>query len=199
MKKILVVHNFYINKGGEDTNIIEELEFLEDNFEVAFFYLNNSKKVSFFDIFAFLFNSNYVSNKKFIEKINQFQPDLVYVHNTWYKINLGIFEILKEKNIKTALKIHNFRYECSLHLFADQHLKESDICYQCGFKRKRLQIFNKYFKNSYLKSFLIYLYSNKYFKILKDYPVSIIAINEFHRRKLIHYGIIALHVNDMEK
>jgi len=189
MKKILIVHNFYLNKGGEDVNIIEELEFLNDYFEVSFFYLNNSRRINIFDIFAFFCNSNFISNKKFNDKLNEFQPDLVYVHNTWYKINLGIFNILKKKSIKTALKIHNFRYECSLHMFAKKHLKEFDVCNQCGFKSKRLQLFNKYFKNSYLKSFLIYIYSRKYFKILKNNPISIIALNEFHRKKLIDYGI----------
>lgn len=189
MKKILVVHNFYRNKGGEDTNILEELEFLKEDFEVYFYSEDNLNSLNFFDILSFLTISNYRSNKKFVKLLNKVQPDLVYIHNTWFKVNLGIFKVLKKRKIRTALKIHNFRYECSIHMFASKHLKNETVCYQCGFKLKPFQLFNKYFKESYLKSFFLYLYSKKYFKIMKDFPISIIALNQFHKNKLIDFGI----------
>ena len=47
----------------------------------------------------------------------EFKPDVVYVHNTWFKISLGIFKILKKRRIKVILKVHNFRYECARHFF----------------------------------------------------------------------------------
>ena len=30
--------------------------------------------------------------------LDEFSPDYAYVHNTWFKGSLGIFEVLKEKN-----------------------------------------------------------------------------------------------------
>ena len=191
MKKILVVHNFYRNKGGEDTNINEELEFLAKNFEVSFYCKNNSKKLTFIDLISFVTRFNFKSNFDFTKKLNEVEPDLVYIHNTWFKINLGIFKILKKRKINTVLKIHNFRYECSLHFFASKHLKNQNTCSQCGFTDIRYKFFNKYFKESYTKSFALYLYSKKYYKILKHFPIKIIAINKFHRSQLIKYGISA--------
>ena len=47
--------------------------------------------------------------------IEDFQPDLVYVHNTWFKASVGIFKLLKKNNIKTFIKVHNFRYICTNH------------------------------------------------------------------------------------
>ena len=53
----------------------------------------------FFDILSFFFKSNIRTNRKFKETLDQFNPDIVYIHNTWFKVNLGIFDILKkEKN-----------------------------------------------------------------------------------------------------
>ena len=37
MKKLLIVHNFYKDFGGEDANIYEEIEFFKKKFEVSFF------------------------------------------------------------------------------------------------------------------------------------------------------------------
>ena len=53
MKKILVINTKYKISGGEDTNIIDELEFLRKNYEIQYLEFNNSKKINIFDLFAF--------------------------------------------------------------------------------------------------------------------------------------------------
>ena len=37
MKKLLIVHNFYKDFGGEESNIHEELEYFKKDYEVDFF------------------------------------------------------------------------------------------------------------------------------------------------------------------
>ena len=189
MKKILVVHNFYRNFGGEDSNIHEEIKFLEQNFEVGFFHAKNSNKLKIVDFFTLFLRNNIYLTRKFKRKIDSFNPDIVYVHNTWFNINLGIFSVLKKKNIKTVVKIHNFRYECARHFFSKNHLKSNENCNACGFKKHRLSIFNKYFEESYLKSLALFFYSLKYYKILTNNNLSVIAITNFHKSKLIENGI----------
>ena len=46
MKKLLIVHNFYRNYGGEDSNIYEEIKFLENDYRVEFFNAKNEDKFS---------------------------------------------------------------------------------------------------------------------------------------------------------
>ena len=43
------------------------------------------------------------------EKVNKFKPDYVYVHNTWFKASVGIFDILEKYQIPTLIKLHNFQ------------------------------------------------------------------------------------------
>ena len=50
-------------------------------------------------------------------------------------------------------------------------------------------VLNKYFESSYIKSFILYFYSLKYFKILKNFKLKIIAVNNFHKLQLIELGI----------
>jgi len=189
LKKILVVHNFYRDYGGEDSNIHEEINFLKKKYEISFFYEDNKKGLNIYDLLSFVFRSNIKTNKKFVNFLDEFNPDIVYIHNTWFKVNLGIFKILKRKKIQVILKIHNFRYECGRHLTSKKHFNNNVRCDACGFDKPFLLFFNKYYSESFVKSILLYIYSLKYFKILKDFPLTLIALNEFHKRKLISLGI----------
>ena len=123
MKKILIVHNFYRHYGGEDSNIYEEINFLNKDFDVKFFQAKNDINFSFFAILSLITRSNFKINKEFKNVLEEFEPDVVYVHNTWFNINLGIFKILSKRKVSTVLKIHNFRYDCSRYFFAKDHLK----------------------------------------------------------------------------
>ena len=189
MKKILIVHNFYRNYGGEDSNIYEEINFLNRDFDVKFFQAKNDIKLSFFAILSLITRSNFKINKEFTNILEKFDPDLVYVHNTWFNINLGIFKILSKRKVSTVLKIHNFRYDCSRYFFAKDHLKGKKMCGACGFEYKKRLLLNKYFESSYIKSLFLYFYSLKYFKILKNFKLKIIAVNNFHKLQLIKLGI----------
>ena len=197
MKKILIVHNFYKEFGGEDSNIYEEINFLKKKYKVSFFYEENKKALNFYDLLSFIFLSNVKTNKKFVDTVNDFNPDIVYIHNTWFKISLGIFKILKRKKIKVILKIHNFRYYCGKHLTAKKHLNSNERCHACGFEKPFLFFFNKYYSESITKSILLYFYSLKFFKILKNYPITLFVLNNFHKKKLISEGINyeKVHVN----
>ena len=45
MKKLLVIHNNYRQQGGEDIAVLNELELLENNFQVkTLFYEKQDKK-----------------------------------------------------------------------------------------------------------------------------------------------------------
>ena len=189
MKKVLVINTTYRNLGGEDTNIHDEVKLLKERYEVFYLEFNNSKAINIFDIYSLLFGTNYLSNRKLKKLLKSFNPDVVYVHNTWFKAGTGIFKILKKHNKNTLLKIHSFRYDCARHFNIKNHLKNELSCNACGIKSKKFTFFNKYYKDSYIKSLLLIIYSKKYFKILKNQDLKILTITNFHKEKLLDLGI----------
>lgn len=189
MKRILLVHNFYKEFGGEDSNFNEELDFFKQFLEVDIFTENNSSKTSYSDLISFFLRSNFRNNKNFKNKLDQFKPDVVYIHNTWYKINLGIFKILKDRNIETVLKIHNFRYQCSRYFLAKNHLGSLKVCNACGYKLNNKSFFNKYYQESALKSLFLILYSKKLRKILLSNNIKIFVLNKFHLNQILKFGV----------
>tara|TARA_B100001250_G_scaffold169750_1_gene146179 strand:+ start:9102 stop:10274 length:1173 start_codon:yes stop_codon:yes gene_type:complete len=189
MKKILVINTKYKIMGGEDSNIVDEINLLKKNFEVEYLEFDNSRKLNIFDILAFFINTNIYSNKLLKETLKKFKPDLVYIHNTWFKSNLGVFKILDKRKINILLKIHNFRYDCSRHFLSSKHLKNTKFCSACNLDIKSTGIINKYYKDSLIKSIFLIRYSKKYFKLIKDSKIKILVLTEFHKEYLSNLGV----------
>ena len=181
MKKILVINTKYREFGGEDSNIEEEVKFLSNFYNVQYLEYDNSEKINIYDFLSFFFQFNYKSNKILKKKLDSFSPDIVYIHNTWFKAGLGIFKTLKRKNLNVIVKVHNFRHECSSYLSAKKHKQEQKFCFKCGFSGS---VINKYYPNSYSKSFLLTLYSKKYLKILKSSDIKILVLNKFSKQRM---------------
>ncbi len=179
-KKILIVHNKYRNIGGEDIAVENEIEFLKTFNDVKVIFFENKINQIFKQVISFLKNSNNESTNYFINEYNSFNPDIVYIHNLWFKASLGILKFLKKQNIKVFVKFHNFRYDCTSSFFKFKHLNGSKFCEACGFDNTNTIILNKYFKDSYLKSILIILFSKKYIKLLEASNFQILLLTQFH-------------------
>ena len=189
MKKILLIHNKYRLIGGEDIAVKNELNFLKEKYEVETLFFDNNVTNFLSEIKSFILNKNTKSIKKLKKKIDDFNPDVVYIHNTWFQASVGIFKFLEKKNIEILLKIHNFRYFCTKDFLASNHFEDREFCKACGLERKSMGIFNKYFQDSYLKSFIAIRYGKKYFRILKNSNIKILVLTDFHKNYLEKLGV----------
>ncbi len=184
MKKILVIHNKYKLVGGEDIAVDNEILFLKRFYEVQTLFFENKTNNPFLQFFYFLINKNLKSKRILREKLNSFSPDVVYVHNTWFKASISIFKLLKKYPVKVILKLHNFRYDCTRSFNTNIHLRNASVCNACGQDKKSLGLFNKYYKESFIKSAFINSYGKKYFKILQNYNLKIFVLTDFHKNYL---------------
>ena len=184
MKKILFIHTFYQNKGGEDIAVENELNLLKEVFEVETLFFSNNIKNYLLEFFSFVLNRNIKNQRSLNQKISEFQPDIVYVHNTWFAASLGIFDVLKKRDVKVLLKLHNLRFNCTRTYLSKKHFENDNICLCCGKKREDLGFFNKYFEESFLKSLYVTRYGKKYFKILNEMDLTILVLTSFHKKFL---------------
>jgi len=186
VKKILVIHNQYREVGGEDIAVRNEVEVLSRHFIVEKLYFSNNIDIEkyFSQFFWFLRNKNSESLKKVEEKIDTFNPDIVYVHNTWFKASPAIFKILQKNNIKSFVKLHNFRFDCTKSYFSKFHLKGESACKACGMQRSPYRFLNRYYEDSILKSLIVVRFGRKYFKILKNKNIQILTLTNFQKEYL---------------
>lgn len=185
VENLLIIHNKYLNFGGEDSNYTLEVENLSKNYNVIEFSIINSVKITLKDIINIFQLSNRRVNKEIKRLIIANNIQHVYVHNTWYKINLGIFKLLNTLNINVILKIHNFRFDC----IESNHFRNGKVCHDCSIENRLPGIKNRCYKQSFFKSLLITRYSKKYFKIIKAMPLKIFVFSSFHKNYLISLGV----------
>lgn len=186
-KKILFIHTTYRSLGGEDIAVRKEYEFLKQHYDVRSFYLSNNSENLLNDIFIFAFNRNYLASLKLKKIVREFKPEIAYIHNTWYKGSLSIFYTLSKLKIPYFIKLHNFRYFCTKTFSSKNHLAGQTFCQACGYRKT--QGFNKYFKDSYLKSYMMNMYGRKYFEILKKDSKKIFVLTKFHKNFLKSLGV----------
>lgn len=189
MKKILLIHNLYQQEGGEDIAVQNEVKVLQKSFNVKTIYFDNEINNYFLQLIYFLINKNLKSIKK-IEKIYlEFEPDIVYIHNTWFKVSPHVFILLKKLDAKIVLKLHNYRFFCTRYFLSRNHLTDFKKCKACGYEKNSIAILNKYYTTSYLKSLFLIIYGKKYFNILKNGNLQIVCLNNFQKKFIEKLGI----------
>ena len=174
--KILVLHNKYRQTSGEDVAVDNEVKILEKYFTVKTFYTENSSSAS--SLITLSLNRNFSIESKIDKLINEFNPDVVYFHNTWFNLSNHLVNIVIKKNIKVLIKLHNFRFDCinGLHYLSS---KPNKACHGCN-KNGRIEgIKNKCYDDSTLKSILATNYSKSLSRLLKK-DLTVLTLSNFH-------------------
>ena len=111
--KILIVHTFYRDKGGEDAVIAAEMSLLQEaGMEVELLSFQNPGN-AIRAIFSLLLSPfNVFSFSKTILKIRSFQPDVVHLHNWHFAASPSVIVASHFTKVPIVLSLHNFRLIC---------------------------------------------------------------------------------------
>lgn len=189
MKKILIIHNKYQTLGGEDIAVKNEIEFLSKIYDVKVIYFDNEIENYFIQFFYLLFNYNLQSYRIVNKAIASFKPDIIYVHNSWFKASISIFKALEKSKIPTYVKIHNYRFFCSRFYIKNSHLQHDNFCKACGLNNHKRRLFNTYYEGNFIKSLLLIRYGKKYFSIIKNQEnLKLFVLTKFQKTFLTNLG-----------
>jgi len=186
--KVLMCHNYYRDRGGEDFVFEYETNLLQrKGYDVVLYCKHNKsinnfiKKVGVFLNFFFSFNT-FKEVKKIIKKE---KPDIAHIHNIFPLISPSIYFVLKRYKIPIIQTIHNFRFFCSNGLC----LKGGKICTRC--KINRFSNILNFCSNKKLYDFFlsVVIYLIRKFKIYDKLIYYYIAPSIFIRNKMIKCGI----------
>jgi len=186
--KILICHNYYINRGGEDVIFEYEADILQSKgYDVVLYCKHNKsinsfiKKIGVFLNFFFSFNT-FREVKKIIKKE---KPDVVHIHNIFSLISPSIYFVLKRYKIPIIQTIHNFRFFCSNGLC----LRNGKICTKC-LENRFSNIFN-ICNNKKLYDFILscVIYFIRKFRIYDRFIDYFIVPSIFVRNKMIECGL----------
>jgi glycosyltransferase involved in cell wall biosynthesis len=189
--RILIVHNEYKIRGGEDAVVKKQYQNLKSKgIEVHKYIVSNKKidnmskseKIKLFLKGFFLMNYD----NKLLKTIESYKPDVVHIHNVFPLINPSIYESLNKRGIKIVQTLHNYRLLCPNGLF----FRNGHICEDCLLSENKYKCaMNSCYRNSKIESFwysrMISLADKKgSFKKIDRF----VALNEFMKDKFIQNG-----------
>lgn len=129
--KILLVHNEYQQRGGEDVVVQNERALLEAHGHAVSYYLADNRKLKgLFCNFTTALNAVFSVPTYFRARavLKRVMPDVVHVHNFFPQISPSIFYACKSLRIPVVLTLHNYRIICpTALLMCDGRIEERSI------------------------------------------------------------------------
>ena len=207
--KILEINKFNYLRRGAEKHYLDVVALLKaKGHEVAVFSMDNPKndfspwKKYFVSYAGFEKNDpwqkklkglfriySFEAKRKIAKMLDDFQPDVAHIHNIYHHISPSILSEIKKRKIPIAMTIHDYNLICPNYSLVTNGKNWEDL------KENKLINFvrYKYFKNSYIQSFLVYV-EYAFYKFFKFYEKAIdlyISPSEFTKEKLITGGISA--------
>lgn len=189
--KILVVHNAYQQKGGEDTVMEAEVALLcSRGHEVELFSRHNDA-IATMSKLATAANTVWSSRvaTEFENTLRRFRPDVVHVHNTFPLISPAIYWVATRLRVPVLQTLHNFRLMCPQAMF----LREGKVCEDCLGKLPWRGAARGCYRGSKLQSTVLagMVTVHRAMGTWQDKVTRYIALNEFCRGKFIEGGLPA--------
>lgn len=185
-KRVLIVHNYYMIPGGEDTVVANESQMLQSNgYEVVLYTRSNTelKNMNFFQRLLFPFSTVF-NLKTFIDVrhiIKNKKIDIVHVHNTLSLISPSVYYAARSCGVPVVQSVHNFRLLCPGAVF----YREGHICEDCAEHGLICAFKHKCYRNNRIET-LGCIISTKIHRLSGIYKkINYICLTEFNKNKLL--------------
>jgi glycosyltransferase involved in cell wall biosynthesis len=190
--KILLIHNRYLEPGGEDEVVLSEKTMLENNGHEVIYYERHNvefKTYSNFQKLHFFLSGVYWSRRSYQEVkslIRKYKPDLAHIHNTFSVISPSVYQACLDEKVAIVQTLHNFRFLCPIGVF----YRKGKICEECLDHGRGQVIKHKCWKNSRWLSSVLKRTIDQFYKkgIVSQGIRRFIALSEFSRQKYVQNG-----------
>ncbi|HPZ07373.1 MAG TPA: glycosyltransferase family 4 protein [Candidatus Eremiobacteraeota bacterium] len=188
-KKILLAHNYYKIRGGEDESCESEKKLLTEKGHKIHFYEEHNRRIDDIGFIRTALNSIWsgetYSNVKKILSEERF--DLIHVQNFFPLLSPSIYYAAKSKGVAVVQSLHNYRLLCPGALF----FRNGQVCEECLNKPIPYPgIIHSCYRNS-LPGSAVVCAMLTYHSMIKTWDKMVdiyIANTEFSRQKYIENG-----------
>jgi glycosyltransferase involved in cell wall biosynthesis len=128
--KILLVHNSYRQRGGEDVVVMAERQLLQSQgHNVRSYGVSNDAVKGIFKKIKTAWQTPYSARSRvqIAKEISSFRPDIVHVHNFFPLLTPSIYDACQDAGVPVVQTLHNFRMICPGALL----LRKGMICEEC--------------------------------------------------------------------
>jgi glycosyltransferase involved in cell wall biosynthesis len=190
--RILLVHNFYQQSGGEDVVFQNESELLQHYGHHVFHYTADNHELLQIPtpVAALQTIWSQPSNQQLQVTLQAVRPDVVHFHNTFMRISPSAYYVCHTAGIPVVQTLHNYRLLCPTATF----YRNGQVCEECiGQKIPISSIRHACYRQSRSQSAIVtaMLTTHRLLKTWRDKVDIYIALTEFARQKFIEGGLPA--------
>jgi glycosyltransferase involved in cell wall biosynthesis len=189
--RILIAHNAYQHRGGEDAVVAAEEALLRTHGDETLLYQRHNDELQTMPRAAAAFSAIWSSQsaRELEQQCHQFQPDVIHAHNTFPLISPSIYWVAKKLRIPVVQTLHNFRLLCPQAML----LRDSAICEDCVGRLPWRSITRKCYRDSALQSAVLtgMLAVHRTMGTFDHKVALYVATNAFCRDKFIAGGLRA--------
>lgn len=193
--KVLMIHNFYQQPGGEDVVYQQEQQLLRQYGHDVITYSRSNHELSEMHLsqkgahLSQFFHAKRAGSE-LQAIIAEHKPDVAHFHNTHYMISYGAYGICRQAGVPVVQTLHNYRLYCPAATF----FRQGRVCEDCvGKSLPYPAVMHACYRNSRPMSALLganLAYHRWRGTWQKDIDV-FITMTEFGRQKFIDCGLPA--------
>jgi glycosyltransferase involved in cell wall biosynthesis len=148
--KILLIHSYYQQRGGEDSVFEQEYELLKQSEDIKKITFNN--KSGWRGALQFILSIwNSGAAGKVRKMIYEFKPDIVQIYNWNYASGPVIIQMAKKLGVKVVVNVQNYRLLCPSASLLHHGKLFMDSIEKRGFPWKAVRC--RVYRNSYFQTF----------------------------------------------
>lgn len=189
--KILIAHNAYQHRGGEDAVMEAEAALLTNYGHEVHVYSRHNDEIKTMP--GVLAAASTVWSSRTVREIDQickhFSPDVIHAHNSFPLISSSLYWAASHRKIPVVQTLHNFRLICPQAML----LRDGKICEDCVGKTPWRAVVRKCYRNSLAQS-AVAVCTTGVHRAIGTYRHKVtryIALNRFSKDKFIAGGLPA--------
>jgi glycosyltransferase involved in cell wall biosynthesis len=192
--KVLLVHNSYLLRGGEDSVVEAEIALLRSRGHDLRIYARRNDEISPGLNHTVAQQTVWSSRttRDIADLAHTFRPDVIHAHNTFPLISPSLYWAAAKVGAPVVQTLHNFRLMCLNGLF----LRNNRVCEDCLGRTPWRGVLRKCYRDSALASGALagMLTFHRAIGTYREKVARYIALNEFCRSKFVEAGLPAARV-----
>jgi glycosyltransferase involved in cell wall biosynthesis len=189
--RILIAHNAYQHRGGEDAVVDAEVALLREHGHEVEVYAQHNDALNSMPRAAAAMTAiwSHRSAGDIESLCERFHPDVIHVHNTFPLISPSLYWAAARRHVPVVQTLHNFRLLCPQAIF----LRDGKICEDCIGKLPWRAVTRKCYRDSTVQSAVItsMLATHRAIGTYRERVTRYIALNSFARDKYVEGGLPA--------
>jgi glycosyltransferase involved in cell wall biosynthesis len=187
----LIVHNGYLQRGGEDAVVESEVAMLRARGHKVLLYFRTNEDIADLSS-ASMVGQTFWSRRtasEVADAMHSFCPDVVHAHNTFPLISPSLYWAADKAHIPVVQTLHNFRLLCPQAML----LREGKVCEDCLGKVPWRGAVRGCYRDSRAQSTVLasMVTLHRALGTWKNKVTRYIALNDFCRNKFIEGGLPA--------